>query len=50
MIYWERPEGGKVFNAGSIAAGWALSSDLRFQKLMVNVLTHFGVTKAEVKA
>jgi hypothetical protein len=46
MIYWERPEGGKVFNAGSIGAGWALSEDPRFQKLLGNVLSHFGVTRA----
>jgi len=23
MIYWERPDGGRVFNAGSIGSGWA---------------------------
>ncbi|HXG47775.1 MAG TPA: LamG domain-containing protein, partial [Methylomirabilota bacterium] len=27
MIYWERPDGGRVFNAGSIGAGWALLAD-----------------------
>jgi hypothetical protein len=43
MIYWERPEGGRVFNAGSIGSGWALASDPRFQALMQNVLHHFGV-------
>lgn len=43
MIYWERPEGGKVFNAGSIGAGWALAADPKFQRLMKNVLFHFGV-------
>ena len=43
MIYWERPEGGKVFNAGSIGAGWALAADPKFQRLMKNVLSHFGV-------
>lgn len=42
MIYWERPEGGRVFNAGSIGSGWALESDLKFQTLMRNVLAHFG--------
>jgi N,N-dimethylformamidase len=46
MIYWERPDGGKVFNAGAIGFGWALLSDTRMQKLMRNVLNHFGVTKA----
>jgi hypothetical protein len=44
MIYWERPEGGRVFNAGSIGAGWALLADSKFQTLMRNVLSHFGVT------
>ena len=43
MIYWERPDGGKVFNAGSIGAGWALHADPRFQTLMRNVLSHFGI-------
>ena len=27
MIYWERPEGGRVFNAGTIGFGWALLAD-----------------------
>jgi N,N-dimethylformamidase len=43
MIYWERPGGGRVFNAGSIGAGWALNADSRFEKLLRNVLAHFGV-------
>jgi hypothetical protein len=43
MIYWERPDGGRVFNAGSIGSGWALLADTRFQKLFGNVLRHFGV-------
>jgi hypothetical protein len=45
MIYWERPDGGKVFNAGAIASGWALNADPKFQSLMRNVLAHFGVTR-----
>ena len=45
MIYWERAEGGKVFNAGSINAGWGMFYDAQFQALMRNVLFHFGVTK-----
>lgn len=45
MIYWERPEGGKVFNAGSIASGWCLASDPKLQTLMRNVLAHFGVVR-----
>jgi hypothetical protein len=43
MIYWERPSGGRVFNAGSIGAGWAIYHDTAFQKLFGNVLYHFGV-------
>ena len=43
MIYWERPEGGRVFNAGSIGSGWALLADPKFQRLLSNVLHHFGV-------
>ena len=45
MIYWERPEGGRVFNAGSIGSGWALRADPKFQVLMRNVLHHFGVVR-----
>ncbi len=45
MIYWERPDGGKVFNAGSIASGWALAADPKLQTLMRNVLAHFGVAR-----
>jgi hypothetical protein len=46
MIYWERVDGGRVFNAGSIGSGWALLADARFQKLLANVLRHFGVQPA----
>ena len=42
MIYWERPQGGRVFHAGSLGAGWGLSVDPKFQTLMRNVLFHFG--------
>jgi hypothetical protein len=45
MIYWERPDGGRVFNAGAIASGWAIHSDPKFQTLMRNVFAHFGVPK-----
>ena len=45
MIYWERPQGGKVFNAGAIAFGWALDADPKLAKLLRNVLYHLaGVT------
>lgn len=46
MIYWERPDGGKVFNAGSIGSGWALAVDPTLQALMRNVLHAFGVSPA----
>lgn len=45
MIYWERPQGGRVFHAGAIGAGWALSADPKLQSLMRNVLHHFGVPR-----
>jgi len=45
MIYWERAEGGKVFHAGAIGAGWALSADPKLQTLMRNVLHHFGISR-----
>lgn len=45
MIYWERPTGGRVFNAGAIGSGWVLSVDPKMAGLLRNVLAHFGVTK-----
>jgi hypothetical protein len=46
MIYWERPTGGRVFNAGAIGAGWALHGDERWATVVRNVLHHFGVPRA----
>lgn len=43
MIYWERPEGGTVFNAGAVGASWVLGSDPIFEQLLVNVLHRFGI-------
>ncbi len=43
MTYWERPRGGRVFHAGCIAGGWALSVDPKMQALMRNALHRFGV-------
>ncbi len=43
MIWWERPDGGTVFNAGTIGAGWALHADPRWATLLRNVLHRFGV-------
>ena len=47
MIYWERPDGGRVFNAGAIGSGWVLHADERWAAVMRNVLAHFGVTKRQ---
>ncbi len=43
IIYWPRPQGGKVFYAGSIACGWTLPSDSKFSVIIDNVLENFGV-------
>ncbi len=43
MIDWKRPQGGRVFHAGAIGAGWALDVDPKFQALMRNVLNAFGI-------
>lgn len=45
MIWWQRPEGGLVFNAGSIGSGWAVHADPRFGILFRNVLHHFGIPR-----
>lgn len=43
MIYWERPQGGRVFHAGSIATAWGMYHDQPLSRLVQNVLHHFGV-------
>ena len=45
LIYWERPQGGRVLHTGCIAGGWALSEDSKMQLLMRNALHHFGVPR-----
>ncbi|MHB8397711.1 MAG: N,N-dimethylformamidase beta subunit family domain-containing protein [Candidatus Limnocylindrales bacterium] len=45
IIYWERPQGGVVFNAGSIAMTGALAPDAGVGTLIRNVLVHFGVAR-----
>ena len=45
MIYWERPGGGRVFNAGAIGSGWVLGVDPKMAGLLRNVLAKFGVTR-----
>ncbi len=47
MIYWKRPQGGRVFHGGAIAVGWALSADPKLQTLIRNVLHHFDVRPKE---
>ena len=43
VIYWERPQGGRVFHFGSIGVAWALSADPKLATLLRNVLHRFGV-------
>lgn len=43
IIYWERPEGGRVFHTGAIATAWGLYHDENLSKLVRNALHHFGV-------
>ncbi|CAN5648252.1 hypothetical protein BH23PLA1_BH23PLA1_13450 [soil metagenome] len=45
IIDWQRPEGGRVFNAGSIGSGWALHADPRWAALVRNALHQFGVPR-----
>ncbi|NNE93117.1 MAG: c-type cytochrome [Verrucomicrobiales bacterium] len=45
IIYWERPEGGRVFHTGSIATAWGVYHDETLSKLLMNALHHFGVKK-----
>ncbi|MDC0322592.1 hypothetical protein OAL55_04430, partial [Verrucomicrobiales bacterium] len=43
IIYWERPEGGRVFHTGSIATAWGMYHDEKLSMLVKNVLHRFGV-------
>jgi hypothetical protein len=47
IIYWERPEGGRVFHTGSIATAWGLYHDEHLSSLVQNVLHHYGVKRKE---
>jgi hypothetical protein len=47
IIYWERPQGGRVFHTGSIATAWGMYHDESLSKLVKNVLHHFKVTPKE---
>ncbi len=44
IIYWNRPQGGRVFHTGSIATAWGLYHDESLSRLVQNVLHHFNVT------
>ena len=50
MIYWQRPDGGRVFNAGAIAAGWTLHFDDKWAAVLRNVLSHFGCVRDALKS
>ncbi len=43
MVYWERPAGGRVFNAGAVGASWVLGVDPQMGRLLANVLAAFAV-------
>ncbi|XRC90913.1 N,N-dimethylformamidase beta subunit family domain-containing protein [Ottowia sp. VDI28] len=43
MIVWNRPRGGKVFNAGAVGTSWVLQADDRMGKLLANVLAAFSI-------
>lgn len=45
ITYWERPDGGTVVHAGSIAVTGALAVDDGLQVLIRNVLHHFGIPR-----
>ena len=48
LIYWERPQGGRVLHFGAIAIGWALSVDPLLSAFVRNALHHFDVPVREV--
>ena len=43
IIYWERPNGGKVFNVGSVGAAWPLLKEEAYSNLLKNVLFNFAI-------
>ncbi|MBO9642452.1 MAG: LamG domain-containing protein [Pseudacidovorax sp.] len=47
MIDWQRPQGGRVFHAGAVGAAWVVGHDPAFERLLRNVLHHFGVPMPE---
>ena len=47
MIYWRRPQGGQVFNAGAVGASWVLGVDEHMGRLLANVLAAFDLAYPE---
>lgn len=45
ILYWERPEGGRVFNIGTVSGPWGLHDDKYVSRLVRNVLHHFQRTE-----
>ena len=45
IVIWERPEGGRVFSAGSIGLTGALAVDPGLGALLRNVLADFGIAR-----
>jgi hypothetical protein len=45
LIYWERPDGGRVFNPGATNYAGALAVDPGIGALTRNVLHHMGVSR-----
>ncbi len=45
IVYWQRPAGGEVVNAGSIGVTGALAVDPGVAALVRNALAHFGVPR-----
>jgi hypothetical protein len=50
VVHWRRAAGGEVFAAPSIAAGWTLAVCPRWDRLLKNVLDHFGVPSRKSRA
>jgi hypothetical protein len=42
ILSWERPEGGRVFNIGTVSGPWGLYYDRHVDLLVRNVLHHYG--------
>jgi hypothetical protein len=47
VVYWERPQGGRVFNAASIGLTGSLVVDAGLRALLRNVMARFGVAPTD---